>query len=51
MGRGNLGFLHNYLLKESAPFATGFTKQAAEFGGVEAYQPTNPRNLSGAGGF
>jgi hypothetical protein len=47
MGRGNLGFLRNYLLKESAPFATGFTKQAAEFGGVEGLQPSNTPQPTG----
>jgi hypothetical protein len=38
MGRGNVGFLRNYLLKESAPVATPFAKQAAEWGGVEGLQ-------------
>jgi hypothetical protein len=41
MGKGNLGFIRNYLLKESAPFGTAFAKQAAELGGVEGLQRFN----------
>lgn len=40
MGRGNLGFLRNYLLKESAPFGPGALKIGSELAGVEGYQPT-----------
>lgn len=47
MGRGNLGFLRNYLLKESSPFGAPFLKGAAEFGGVEGLQPSNPPQSTG----
>ncbi|MDO9533274.1 MAG: hypothetical protein Q7O12_14265 [Deltaproteobacteria bacterium] len=47
MGKGNLGFLRNYLLRESAPFGVPFLKGAAEFGGVEGYQHSNTPQPAG----
>lgn len=41
MGRGSLGFLRNYLLREAAPFGVPLIKGAAQFGGVEAAQRLN----------
>jgi hypothetical protein len=41
MGRGNLGFIRNYLLREAAPFGVPFAKGAAQFGGMEAAQRLN----------